>query len=222
MQKIPFEFTLQVKAELDAQTQEVNIISCVPVIVANKANLSPDIHTLSDTEHKYKILTLGAKFAKTYGMACGEEIRVYVNEELYPTPIISHKSTLGRLDGLTDFNKYFGIFLEEYERQFRNLGEINIGVYYDATQKELHITSSVQSIYIPKEAAKRAKEMFDKGEFFTLPDVYTTEEWKQLPYGTAGVIGKNFHNYVGAYCESIEFDKMIDIGNSSRAQYRIV
>lgn len=34
------------------------------------------------------------------------------------------------------------------------------------------------------------------GKEFTVPDVFTSEEWSQIDRGNAGVLGKNFYNHI--------------------------
>nr|WP_315104444.1 DUF1413 domain-containing protein [uncultured Catonella sp.] len=213
-----FEITLQINAELDVATQEVNIISCTVVPINRDKALPKHTHRITNTEHKYKILTLGSKFAKTYGMKLNEQIHIYVNNELYPHPVTTHKSTLGRIDGLTDVNRYFGIFLENYERTHNKLKDITISVYYDTTKKELQINTNIQSIYSAGNAVKRAISKFTSGKHFTISDLYTQKEWSILNHGEKGIIGKNFYTYIKSSCQDIVFNKFLP---DKTAQYTL-
>lgn len=68
------------------------------------------------------------------------------------------------------------------------------------------------TIFSVDEVIKRIQNGDLVGKEFTIPDVFTDEEWSQIDRGNAGVLGKNFYNYTKENPElEIEFvpDKQI-------------
>ena len=51
------------------------------------------------------------------------------------------------------------------------------------------------TIFSVDEVIKRIQNGDLVGKEFTIPDVFTDEEWSQIDRGNAGVLGKNFYNY---------------------------
>ena len=73
----------------------------------------------------------------------------------------------------------------------------------DAAAKHMNIQEYIRykiwgevTIFSVDEAIKRIQAGDFIGKEFTVPDVYTEEEWSRIDRGTAGVLGKNFYNYV--------------------------
>lgn len=99
---------LEIELDYDPDTKEVSVISCIPVETEDTRITYP--HTLTGTQVKFGILTLGKKFGKW--IPCGVRINLYVNE----TPegsITTHKKVGGRIDGLTSlYKKYADLFQE--------------------------------------------------------------------------------------------------------------
>lgn len=56
-----------------------------------------------------------------------------------------------------------------------------------------------ESIFTPAEAVNRAKNKFSNDDVFSLPDIYGNE-WN-VQRGAAGVIGRNFYNFVEEHPE---------------------
>lgn len=74
------------------------------------------------------------------------------------------------------------------------------------------------TIFTPEEAVKRALEKYDRGDCFTIPDLYG-DDWT-MERGIAGVFGKRFFNYIeDGGCKEIEFTGMTNYGR--HAQYRM-
>lgn len=201
MEKLRFSLMVNVNAEMDVKTQEVTIISCTPVVVTNKtAKSEMREHVLTRTEHRYKIFTLGAGFARKYGMGKGEQISIYIDGKKYPHLLKTHHSIAGRIDGLTQLNNCFGVFMEDFERGTQR---VVIGVCYDAIKKRLDVETSRRSIYIPAEAVKRVRNRRQENAPFCLSSLYSDCEWRKMPQGVAGVLGKNFYTYVKENCSDI-------------------
>lgn len=76
------------------------------------------------------------------------------------------------------------------------------------------------TIFTPAEAVKRAHQKFANGEPFTVPDLYSEEEWRTIGRGPAGVLGKRFFHYISNNKEAnIIF---VDMGKyGRRAVYRV-
>ena len=53
------------------------------------------------------------------------------------------------------------------------------------------------NIFSPQEAVRRAREKYQKGDTFTLPDLYG-EDWA-LSKGIAGAFGKYFNEYIAEH-----------------------
>lgn len=52
------------------------------------------------------------------------------------------------------------------------------------------------TIFSVDEVLKRIHTGDFEGKEFTVPDVFTDEEWSQIDRGNAGVLGKNFYNHI--------------------------
>lgn len=52
------------------------------------------------------------------------------------------------------------------------------------------------TIFSVDEVIKRIQAGDFEGKEFTVPDVFTNEEWSQIDRGNAGVLGKNFYNHI--------------------------
>ena len=65
-----------------------------------------------------------------------------------------------------------------------------------------------KTIFTVDEAEHRALAQFKQGKEFSLPDLYTDDEWRQLPRANAGVFGRNFFKYVESNSSQIEFTGM--------------
>lgn len=94
-----FDFLLNIKAEFDTETQEINVVSCEPIITHRKIDKH---HVISATEARFGILTLGANFKKTHGLPLNHPISLVFEGKTYEN-IKTHKSVSGRIDGLTRF-----------------------------------------------------------------------------------------------------------------------
>ena len=57
------------------------------------------------------------------------------------------------------------------------------------------------TIFSVDEVVKRIQAGNFENKEFTVPDVYTDEEWSQIDRGNAGVLGKNFYNYITDHSE---------------------
>lgn len=70
----------------------------------------------------------------------------------------------------------------------------------DAAAKRMNVQEYIRyklfgevSIFSVDEVIKRIQAGDFEGKEFTVPDVYTDEEWSQIDRGNAGVLGKNFY-----------------------------
>lgn len=52
------------------------------------------------------------------------------------------------------------------------------------------------TIFSVNEVLQRIQTGDFQGKEFTIPDVFTDEEWKQIDRGNAGVLGKNFYLHI--------------------------
>ncbi len=66
-------------------------------------------HTISETENRYGILTLGAKSEVGGLIPIATEITIEIDGQRFigPRPIITHRSARGRIDGLTQLYREF-------------------------------------------------------------------------------------------------------------------
>lgn len=74
------------------------------------------------------------------------------------------------------------------------------------------------------QAVSVALKKYNKGETFTLPDLYSQSEWEMLTCqtGTAGAHGKRFNKYIEEHCiGQIEMLEEIDKA-TRRAVYKIL
>lgn len=78
----------------------------------------------------------------------------------------------------------------------------------DAAAKHMNIQEYVRyklfgevSIFSVDEVVKRIQAGDFDGKEFTVPDVYTDEEWSQIDRGNAGVLGKNFYIHINEHPE---------------------
>lgn len=54
-----------------------------------------------------------------------------------------------------------------------------------------------EGLFTPEEAVRRARTRLVTGQYFTLPELYTEEEWALLPSPkVAGVFGRRFFKYI--------------------------
>ncbi len=58
-----------------------------------------------------------------------------------------------------------------------------------------------ETIFSVDEVINRIQAGNYENEEFTVPDVYTDEEWAQIDRGNAGVLGKNFYIYITEHPE---------------------
>lgn len=64
------------------------------------------------------------------------------------------------------------------------------------------------SIFTVEEAYRRSCAI-ERGKVFTLPDLYSEEEWKQLPSNKAGGFGRRFFNYIQKNSDEVEFVNVV-------------
>ena len=76
---------------------------------------------------------------------------------------------------------------------------------------------NLKTIFTPVEALERALKKYEKGDCFTLAELYG-DEWI-IRRGFAGAFGKQFFNYITHKCpDKIKFIGMADYGR--HAQYK--
>ena len=78
----------------------------------------------------------------------------------------------------------------------------------DAAAKRMNIQEYIRyklfgevTIFSGDEVVNRIQSGDFKNKEFTVPDVYTDEEWSQIDRGNAGVLGKNFFNHITEHPE---------------------
>ena len=78
----------------------------------------------------------------------------------------------------------------------------------DAKAKRMSIQAYIRyklfgevTIFSVDEVIKRVQAGDFENKEFTVPDVYTAEEWSQIDRGNAGVLGKNFFNHIAEHPE---------------------
>lgn len=78
----------------------------------------------------------------------------------------------------------------------------------DAAAKRMNIQEYIRyklfgevTIFSVDEVFNRIQSGDFKNKEFTVPDVYTDEEWSQIDRGNAGVLGKNFFNHITEHPE---------------------
>ena len=78
----------------------------------------------------------------------------------------------------------------------------------DAAAKRMNIQEYIRyklfgevTIFSVDEVVNRIQSGDFKNKEFTVPDVYTDEEWSQIDRGNAGVLGKNFFNHITEHPE---------------------
>lgn len=78
----------------------------------------------------------------------------------------------------------------------------------DADAKRMNIQEYIRyklfgevTIFSVDEVIHRIQNGDFVNQEFTVPDVYTDEEWTQIDKGNAGVLGKNFYNHIKAHPE---------------------
>ena len=120
-------FMLQIIADYDENTKEVTVKKVIPINTSVDNNKSL-LHEIGDTESKYGILTLG-KEAKTIGMTIGTGIAIEIDGKIFKDSIMTHKSVVGRIDGMT----------AAYSEKILNRGD-KIEVRYDIENRILRIS----------------------------------------------------------------------------------
>ena len=77
----------------------------------------------------------------------------------------------------------------------------------DAATKRMNVQEYIRyklfdevSIFTVDEVVKRVQAGIENKEF-TVPDVYSDEEWSKIDRGNAGVLGKNFFNHITEHPE---------------------
>ena len=105
---------------------------------------------------------------------------------------------------------------EEHSQQLETMArEEGVSVQDFIRNRLFHLTT----IYTPTEAVRRAMVKYEKGDKFTLPELYG-DEWN-IQRGAAGVFGKRFYNYVIDECsDKIRFVEMVNYNR--HAQYEIL
>lgn len=121
-----------------------------------------------------------------------------------------------RLEDSMDMAVYKFSLDEEYSQKLDNMArEAGVSVQDFIRSKLFSLTTS----FTPVEAVDRALQKYQKGEQFTLPQIYD-EDWT-IKRGVAGTFGKAFFNYVAEECsDKIRFVGMTNHGR--HAQYEIV
>ncbi|MDU5107771.1 hypothetical protein [Clostridium sp.] len=111
MEKIRLNIDIKLEIDYDTINKEFIVVSCNPVILNQNQSSMIMTHTLSETQIKFGILTLGAKIGKN--IPKGKDILIKVNGNLYSSEkqIITHRSVKGRIDGLTAFYKTYDDFI---------------------------------------------------------------------------------------------------------------
>lgn len=91
---------LEIELEYDPESKNVTVISCVPQ--SDVASPVSYLHTMTETQVKFGILTLGKKFGKV--IPRGTEICLLLDGVSWGS-VTTHKQVGGRIDGLTSLYK---------------------------------------------------------------------------------------------------------------------
>lgn len=125
---IKLNMDVKLEIEYDEVNGTFNVMSCIPIITNNSSALNSNFeHTLTETQTRYGILTLGSKFGNY--MPRGQEVEIEVNGVKYKDTVVTHKTIKGRIDGLTKFYKEFSDLKEGTA----------LDIIYDAESKTLKI-----------------------------------------------------------------------------------
>lgn len=106
------------------------------------------------------------------------------------------------------------------EEHYKKLLELANNVNKSPQEYIKDLVFNEKSIFVPEEAVRRAHEKFPNGVSFSIPDLYSEEEWSTIGRGTAGVFGKRFYRYITSNKEAkINF---VDMGKyGRRAEYKV-
>lgn len=95
--------TLELTIDISFNNSSIQVIHCQPTISKiEMRSTQPEsmIHKINYSEVTYGILTLG-KNAVTESLSIGDEIFIQIGEDSEPRKVKTHKTSRGRIDGLT-------------------------------------------------------------------------------------------------------------------------
>jgi len=82
---------------------------------------------------------------------------------------------------------------EEYSKKLEDAAEAKRMNIQEYIRYKLFNETTIFSV---DEVIKRIQTGSFDGKEFTVPDVFSDEEWSQIDRGNAGVLGKNFFNHI--------------------------
>ena len=86
---------------------------------------------------------------------------------------------------------------EEYGKRLKKNAEDSMMTVQDYIRSRLFPS---ESIFTVLELVKRIKAT-GPSEKFTIPDLYSDEEWSRVDRAVAGVLGKNFYKYISSHSD---------------------
>lgn len=136
---ISLNLNVSLSLSINTSTNEIEVKDCKANVInvinddINKTKYTE--HKINETQNRYGILTLGAKSAVGMLMPIATEITIEMDGKKFISehPIVTHKSTRGRIDGLTQF-------FREYKEKFI-VGAV-LSVLYDPQNSILIINSN--------------------------------------------------------------------------------
>jgi len=123
---------------MDATKDELVVEACNVKIINTKLTESlpnqTTIHKIGETESRYGLLLLGAKSPVGSQLPTAKEVTIVINGQRYDgkKPVYTHKTTQGRIDGLTQL---FKLYPEELAVGAR------LSVSYDSSTETLSLKS---------------------------------------------------------------------------------
>lgn len=94
---------------------------------------------------------------------------------------------------------YFQLLLTDEENKELEARAAELGISKTAyIKKRLDLKASASNIFTVEYAVNLAKTKWEKGELraaFTLTELYG-DEWENVRYGVAGVLGRSFYKFV--------------------------
>lgn len=119
---------------------------------------------------------------------------------------------------------FFKLLLSDEENKELEENAKAVGLDKTAYIKScLKLKASEKNIFTVEYAVSLAKEKWPKGVPFTLYELYGSD-WEKIQNGIAGVLGRNFYNYVTTIDAGFEVleKKEVVIANQKRMQNQYV
>lgn len=101
------DINVKLTLNFNSQNKQFKVLSCIPIIPNPLFKPTSITHTLTETQIKFGILTLG-KTLRQY-IPVHHSINIFLNNTILQTenPLKTHKSVNGRINGLTQLYKHY-------------------------------------------------------------------------------------------------------------------